>query len=93
MGMLDSFFGDRKRTKTKYSGKTNEFKIVTEKELEGKHCVYHHGIAVAQHGCGVYLCRQCLREQTKCPKCTGSLEKKKEELKSVESKEGKYERL
>lgn len=93
MDIWDTLFRDRRRTVTQYGGKTDEFKTLTEKDLEGKHCVYHHGIAIAQHGCGIYLCSQCLREQTKCPKCTGSLEKKKNELSSSESRETKYERL
>ena len=47
------------------------------KNIDGKYCVYHHGIGVFKHDCGVLLCRECLRDYEKCPSCKNKIDMSK----------------
>ena len=47
------------------------------KFIEGHRCTYHDGLAVEKHTCGEYLCKECIRGETVCPKCDKPLKSKK----------------
>ena len=45
------------------------------RSVDGKYCIYHHGVSVMKHACGTLLCRECLWEYEKCPNCEKEIEK------------------
>jgi hypothetical protein len=50
------------------------------KSVDGKYCIYHHGVGVFKHGCGTLLCRECLWEWTKCPNCDKTIDRTRPSL-------------
>lgn len=37
--------------------------------IEGRYCVFHHGLGVFTHDCGTLLCNECICESGICPNC------------------------